>query len=137
MSTETSRTGDPLAVVQAFDAACDANDVDRVMEFFADDAVVTLLPPPPSESGVFTGKQQIRASQEQLLQHFHAVVRNRQMAGDKVTWEATISSDFFRQMGLDIVEDIVETVVQDGKIRSFTVTFTPETFSKIAALPRV
>jgi ketosteroid isomerase-like protein len=136
MATEMTRTADPLAVVQAFDAACEANDVDRVMEFFADDAVVTLLPPLPPDPGIYSGKQQIRASQEQLLQQFRAVIRNRAVAGDRVTWEATVWSDFFRRMGLASIEDTVEAVVQDGKITSFTVTIAPESARQMEAAMR-
>ena len=133
MSTETTRTNDVLAVMLAFDAACEANDVDRVMEFFADDAVVTLLPPPAPDPGIYRGKQQIRSSQEQLLQHFHAVIRNREVASDRVTWEATVWSDFFRRMGLASVEDTIEAVVHDGKITSFTVTIAPESVRQMEA----
>src|SRR5690349_18425331 len=82
MATEMTRTADPLAVVQAFDAACNANDVERALELFADDAVVTQLPPPPPpEMGVYRGKQQIRAWLEVLLQHFHVASRNHQVSG--------------------------------------------------------
>jgi hypothetical protein len=136
MSTETTRTADPLAVIQAFDAACEANDLDGVMAFFADGAIVTLLPPPPSDPGIYRGKQQIRSSQEQLLQHFHAAIRNREVTGDRVTWEATVWSDFFRRMGLANVEDTVEAVIHDGKITSFTVTIAPESVRQMEAAMR-
>ena len=79
------------------------------------------------------GKQQIRAWLEVLLQHFHVAARNHRVAGERVTWEATVSADFLRQIGLASVEDTVEAVVQDGKIRFFTVTITPESFKQIEA----
>ena len=122
MSTETTRTADPLAVVQAIDAACNANNVDRALELFADDAVVTHLPPPSPDTGVHRGKQQIRAWLEVLLQHFHVAARNHRAAGERVTWDATVSADILRRMGLASGEGSVEAVVCEGKITSFTLT---------------
>lgn len=123
MATETTRTADPLAVVQAFDAACNANDVERALELFADDAVVTQLPPPPPpEIGVYRGKQQIRAWLEGLLQHFQVAARNHQVSGERVTWEATVSADILRHMGFVSGAGTVEAVVREGTIASFALT---------------
>jgi ketosteroid isomerase-like protein len=137
MSTETTRTVDPLAVVQAFDAACNANDVERALELFADDAVVTQLPPPSPDPGVHRGKQQIRAWLEVLLQHFHVVARNHRAADERVTWDATVSADILRRMGLASGEGAVEAVVREGKITSFTLTTSPDSLGQIAALSNV
>jgi ketosteroid isomerase-like protein len=138
MSTETTRTADPLAVVQAFDAACNANDVDRALELFADDAIVTQLPPPPlPDPGVHRGKQQIRAWLEVLLQHFHVAARNHRVADERVTWDATVSADILRRMGLASGEGAVEAVVREGKITSFTLTTSPDSLGQIAALSNV
>ncbi len=137
MSTETTRTADILAVVQAFDAACNANEVDRALELFADDAVVTQLPPPSPDPGMYRGKQQIRAWLELLLQQFHVAARNYRAAGERVTWDATISADVLRRMGLASVEDTIEAVVREGKIASFTLTISPDSLSQITALSQV
>ena len=80
------------------------------------------------------GKQQIRAWLEVLLQHFHVAARNHRAADERVTWDATVSADILRRMGLASVEDTVEAVVREGKIASFTLTISPDSFSKIAAL---
>ena len=123
MATEMTRTADPLAVVHAFDAACNANDVERALELFADDGVVTQLPPPPPpEMGVYRGKQQIRAWLEGLLQHFYVASRNHQVSGERVTWDATVSADILRHMGVASGEGTVEAVVREGTIASFTLT---------------
>ena len=123
MAMERTQTGEPLVVVQAFDAACNANDVERALQLFADDAIVTQLPPPPPPGqGVYRGKPQIRAWLEVLLQHFHVAARNHQANGERVTWDATVSADILRRMGLAYGEGAVEALVHEGKIASFTLT---------------
>jgi ketosteroid isomerase-like protein len=42
---------DPVSVMKDFDAAWNAHDVEGVMAFFTDDAVVRVEPPPPDEFG--------------------------------------------------------------------------------------
>jgi ketosteroid isomerase-like protein len=57
---------DPLSVVKDYDAAWNAHDVDGVMAFFTDDAVVKVEPAPPDEfGGVYRGKEQIRTRPRQ------------------------------------------------------------------------
>jgi ketosteroid isomerase-like protein len=59
---------DPISVMNDFDAAWNAHDVEGVVAFFPDDAVVRLEPPPPDEfGGVYTGKEQIRAGHVEPL----------------------------------------------------------------------
>ena len=122
---------DPVSVIKDFDAAWNAHDVEGVLAFFADDAVVRMEPPPPDESGgVYTGKEQIRAGfVEPLMPGFHVESRDHQVAGhqegvgDRVIWASTLSGDLFGQMGADPpVEGTTEAVVQGDKIKAFTAT---------------
>ena len=69
-----------------------------------------------------------------LLQQFHVAARNELVAGERVIWDATVSADVLRRMGLASVEDTVEAVVREGKITSFTLTTSPDSLSNIAAL---
>jgi uncharacterized protein (TIGR02246 family) len=120
-----------MAVTQAFNDASNANDVERVLDLFADDAVIQQVPPaPPPGPSTWTGKQQIREWFEPQLQNLNVASRNMQLNGDTVTWNATLSGDMFRQMGVDTFDVTAETVVRGGKIVSFTVTQPPETVSK-------
>ncbi len=116
-----------------FDGAWNAHDIDAVMRLFADDAVVTLVPPPPGAPGTFRGKEEIRGFVQMLIPGFHVESRNFRVEGDKVTWFSTVSDDFFRQSGVDSADANCEAVVQEGKIKSFTPTFTPETLAKLRA----
>jgi ketosteroid isomerase-like protein len=113
-----SETHDPVAVVKAFDAASNAGDIERVMAFFADDAVLK----DPMEPKVHTGKQQIREWFEPQMQHFHVESRNHQVSGDTVAWEATLTGEAVREMGSDAIEQTAEAIVRGGKITSFALT---------------
>ena len=127
----TTGENDPMTVTQAFNDASNANDVERILDLFADDAVIQQVPPaPPPGPSTWTGKQQIREWFEPQLQNLNVVSRNMRLNGDTVTWDATLTGDMFRQMGVDTFDVTAETVVRGGKIVSFTVTQPPETVSK-------
>lgn len=125
---------DPVSIIKDFDAAWNAHDVEGVLAFFTDDAVVRMEPPPPDEfGGVYTGKEQIRAGfVEPLMPGFHVNSRDHQVAGhqegvgDRVIWTAMVSGDVFGQTGAELpVESPAEALVQGDKIRSFTATVPP------------
>jgi hypothetical protein len=134
MSMEAITPNEAVALVNALNEASNGDDVERALAFFADDAVVTTPPTPPSGQTVWTGTQQVRALlQWQLDKHFHAAARNIQVTGNTVTWDSMVALDVFRRMGLDRVELAVEAVVQDRKITSFTATLSPESQRKVEA----
>jgi hypothetical protein len=120
---------DPVSVLKDYDAAWNAHDVEGVMAFFTDDAVVRLEPAPPDEfGGVYRGKEQIRAGYvEPTMAGFHVESRDHQVVGhqegveESVTWTAMVSGDFLRQMGAEPpVEANAEAVLQGNKLKSFT-----------------
>src|ERR671920_2035346 len=77
-------TADPVSVIKDFDAACNAHDLEGVMAFFTDDAVVRMEPLSPDESGgVYTGKEQIRAGfVEPLVAGVFVLLRGPQIKGE-------------------------------------------------------
>ncbi len=122
---------DPVSVVKDYDATWNAHDVEGVLSFFTDDAVVRMEPAPPDEfGGVYTGKEQIRRGfVEPLMTGFHVDPSDHQVAGyqegvgDRVIWKARVSSDFLKQMGAEPpVEATAEAIVEGEKIKSFTGT---------------
>jgi len=121
---------DPMAVVQAFNEATNGGDLDRIVAFFTDDAVLTVHPSTPPDPGIYTGKQAIRAWFDPQMKNLHVDSRNMQMIGDSVTWDAMASGDMFRQMGIDSFDVQAVAKVRDDKISAFTITQTPETVSK-------
>ena len=74
---------EPVSVIKDYDAAWNAHDVEGVMAFFTDDAVVRLEPSPPDVfGGVYTGKERIRAGYvEPLMAGFHVEASDYQVAG--------------------------------------------------------
>ena len=122
---------DPVSIINDFDTAWNAHDVESVMAFFADDAIVKLEPSPPDESGgVYIGKEQIRSGFVQpLMAGFHVESRDHQVAGhqegvgDRVIWCSTFYADAFKEMGADPpIQGTAEAILQGEKIEFYTTT---------------
>jgi hypothetical protein len=64
------------------------------------------------------------------MQNLHVDSRNMRANGNTVTWDATVSGDLFRQMGIDSFDVVAEAIVKGGKNTSFIVHQTPEAISK-------
>lgn len=123
---------DPEAVTRAFVDAWNSQDVERVLQLFTEDAVVTT----PSLPGVpdrFEGRDQLRGMVELYIPGFQATLTGLERRGDRVGFTATVRADAVRQMGLDALDEDNEVVVQGGKVRSFSIGFTPETQAQVQA----
>ena len=114
-------TRDAQSVIQALDDACNAHDMQAVMDLFAESAVVTHTPPPDGV-GVYRGKEEIQRWFEPQLAGFHVRTWGHQTNGDTVRWSGELTSDLLNQMGQTepIVAQNIATV-RDGKIVSFIV----------------
>jgi hypothetical protein len=125
---------DPESVAGALMEALMAKDIDAAMALVADDAVVTVIPPPTGTSGVFTGKEEIRAWYEQLVAwNFRAEMSNFQVNGDKATWTTKAWADPFEPLGILPLEYHADGVFQNSKIASYTDTMTEESVAKLTA----
>jgi len=118
VTVHKSEAHDPIAVVNALDAACNLGDIESVMALFADDAILK----DPAEPKVHTGKQQIREWFVPQMGHFQVATRDHRVTGNTVTWRGTLTGDIVRQMGSEVLEEAAEAVVQGGKITSFALT---------------
>jgi ketosteroid isomerase-like protein len=125
-------THDPITLAQSFDAAWNAHDMNAVMGFFADDAIVRLAPPPP-DGGIYSGKAAIRAWAETLMPGFHVESTAHCATGDQVTWSFRVSCDSFQAMGVNPVTGRADALVRGDKIKSFTVTFDEATASRMSS----
>lgn len=119
---------DPLKVMEAYDLALNAGNVEGALALFADDAVLT------TQQGQLVGKEQIRTWLERVVaQNSRVEPVNRQVNGDKVTWQ----SNFFRKdiasLSNEPLAANAEAVVQAGKIKSFSSILTDEAQAKLAA----
>ena len=120
-----STAGDAVSIIHAFDAAWNRRDVEAIMAFFADDAVLTQVPSPPG-GGTYRGNEQIRGWVEPQLPGFHVDSRDFRASGDTVTWMSMLTGDLFRQMGFsEPIEARGEAIVREGKITSLSVTNPP------------
>jgi len=118
-------TGDPAAVIAAYETARNQRDLDLALSYFADDATLT------QRNTTFSGKADIR----KFLDGFSTrarfnTVSDRQVNGTRVTWTERASgpggeTQTRPPQGLNAAGATpngftfgVEAVVQDGKIRS-------------------
>ncbi len=83
---------DPVTVVQASDAACNADDLEAVLALFAAEAVVTQLPATP-DGGVYRGKQLVRQWFAPQLAGFHVDSQDHRVIAESVTWRAKMLAD--------------------------------------------
>jgi hypothetical protein len=128
-STSASAQGtDPASVVAAFDTALNAGNVEATLALFAEDGVVR------TQSGTYTGQAQLRALfTEQVGEHIRFDTADRHVVGDTETHTGTVSRDDWRRLGIAWLDATAEVVVQAGKIRSFTVTFSPDSVARLQA----
>ncbi|MDE3074369.1 MAG: nuclear transport factor 2 family protein [Chloroflexota bacterium] len=128
------QTADPISVIRAYDTAWNAHDVEKVLAFFTDDAIVHLEPPPPPPfAAISRGKEEIRQFVQGLMPGFHVDSTGQQLSGGRLTWRAVVASDAFKQVGLDAAVTDCEASLRDSKLSAFHVTFAPETVAKIQA----
>jgi polyhydroxybutyrate depolymerase len=127
-------TPDPASLIKELVDVLNAGNVDAAIAFFTDDATQTQQPPPSGTSGVRTGKEQIRVFYKGLLDdHFNVELSNVKVAGDKVTYTCTFSTDSYKKMGVAPLVTMEEAVFVGGKIKSQTINVSPESLAKIQA----
>jgi hypothetical protein len=128
---------DPVAFVNAFHVKWNAQDVDGVVDYFADDPVVRAVPPPPPPTpDTYRGKDDIRTFLQQHMDGtFHVDAQNQRLEGDKILWEFVVSSPVFRGMGVDPATGTVELVLDGEKIKQFQFTLDQSTLAKMGPPP--
>jgi hypothetical protein len=120
-------------VQNQIDAAWNSHDMNRILECFDDNSVITFLPPVSGLPSTARGKEEIRKLVETLLPGFHVESSNIKVHGDRVTWFSRISSDGFRTMGIDSVESNTTATIRNYKVVTFTPSFTQESLTKLQA----
>ncbi len=128
---------DPVAVLNGFNEARNAHDLERAMSFIADDAVFDYEPP-LFGAGHLAGKQEIRSFlQRQIDDNIHVEVSDLAVSGNTVRYQAAGKADSYRQRGVDVITGQGQTTVHDGKIKSLNFRASPETVRKLQATEAV
>ena len=128
---------DPMSVITAWQDAMNAGDADAALAWLADDAFITLVPPPmEGHDGVFRGKEEIRAWWEGLYAANGAsTLSNCQVADETITCILTYTDDSLQSIGVDSIDNEFVVIVRDGKIQTYTATITPESLAKFPPPP--
>ncbi len=106
---------DPVAVLEALEAAHNAKDPDGVAALYAKDGYEV------NGDGTFTGREEIRDLYARVVNIFTLDCGNYEVNGNNVTYECILIGSNFR------VGERYEAVVENGKIKSNvrTEVFTP------------
>ncbi len=119
----------PEDVAKALIAAEDSNNVDAAAALFADDAVVNL-----ADGSHLDTPEGIKGWQQALADgHFRLEPVNMAVDGNMVTWDGTISLDLFRNLGIAYMASNWKLDIEDGKVKTFDFTFTPEAVTELTA----
>ena len=121
----------PDEVSMQLATAINNKDLDGAVELFADDAVVTSVSPEP-----FTGKEQIRGWLEGMIaDNFHLEVEITSVEGNVVHEFDTMMMDSMKFYGIETLTGTSEVVVESGKIRSLSFSWSDETLADLQNAP--
>jgi hypothetical protein len=127
---------DPVSIVNAWHDALNEYDIDAALSYFADGAVITIVPPIAGGSGVYSGKEEIRSLYEGFVAaSFSCALSNCQVEGETVTCIDTYTDDGLKSMGVDFIEGEWVATVREGKIQSYTYTISEESLAKFPPAP--
>jgi ketosteroid isomerase-like protein len=130
---------DPASVIQLWAKAENAHELDQILAYFADDAMVTDSHPAPGGKSLLKGTTDLRAQFEKDIQ------QNVRLELSNFSIPEPDHVRFFSRYWADPgafppnypfpIESNVDAVVKDGKIVSLTIEDTPEWVAKLQATP--
>lgn len=131
---------DPASVAAKLNAALNAHDANAALALFTDDAVVKILPEDVLGGVIANGKEQVRVwLQGVVLDDIRVqALSSFQVLGNNVTWTESFFIYQYEDIGGGAESGVVgtaEAVVQEDKIRSFTLVFSPESVTKLRSAP--
>jgi hypothetical protein len=123
-----------LTVAQDFEAELNDHDLDRVVNCFTEDAIVTFIPsPPPTLPRQVQGKAEIRLLADRLMPGFQMASRDYALGTHQVTLDATVSTESLSSLGISSVDVTAEVAVDGGKVSAFTLTFSNDAMERLQA----
>jgi hypothetical protein len=118
---------DPQSVLQRFNDAQNAGDVDAALAMWAEDGVRTN-----TRGRKMAGKEEIRKFiQGVVAAKIRVETESAQVVGDRVTWSIRESNELYRKLGVAPVRIIVELLFQGGKIKSWLAYFPPSEIARL------
>ncbi|MEZ4727762.1 MAG: ester cyclase [Caldilineaceae bacterium] len=122
------------AVIRSIIAAINTGDIDAALTLVAEDAVITLLPPPPGTKGVFIGKDEIRGWwQSYVAGNGHTEFNDFHVFGNRAVWTAGVEDDLFTSLGIGTLTFDGVGVTQDGLLKSYTWNMSKESQTRLGA----
>ncbi|MBZ0310831.1 MAG: hypothetical protein K8I82_32530, partial [Anaerolineae bacterium] len=125
---------DPVSILRAGFGVVNAGVSDPSVSF-ADDAVVTIIPPPPGTNGVISGSE-ARAAwiQDTVNQHIHIELVMAVPTGPNTAIALVrVSLDSWREAGIESTDNVYQVVTENGKIKYLAISMTPESGARLGA----
>jgi Cu-Zn family superoxide dismutase len=135
--SSSAQPDDPVAVVQAFEAALNAGDLDAALALLASNAQV-IFQGSPGEREVLTDPAEIR----EIFEGVTITPGPRQVSGGAVRYPYSVSIlypkllesiGFFQRFDLDPQIGTIEATVQGGRITSFAILVDPQHAERTSA----
>jgi LPXTG-motif cell wall-anchored protein len=125
---------DPVQMIRDLNAKLEAGDIDGAVAYLSDDHVLALVPAAPGTTGIYEGKDVVRARYEEVyaMNPTHKVW-DCETSGNTTTCAASYEGDDTKPLGIGPLEFILELVEEDGLFTSITWTATDETLAALAA----
>ena len=125
----------PQDVVNSWQEAMNAGDMDKALSYLAEDAAVAISPAMEGD-GVYSGHAEIRGWYEPLLASKGVTtLSDCNVVGEIVTCLDTYADEGLKSMGVDFIEGDFIAVVREGKIQSYTLTIKPDSLAKFPPPP--
>ncbi len=129
-----AQASDPVSVMEAFNNA--STDPEVALQYLADDVTIRILPPPPGQSGVWKGMEEVRRYFEfvKAQNGRRELVGTWRVEGNRVSGTVMVTTRDFIAWGVEPVEHTIEAVVEDGKITAWTSIMSPAERERVGAV---
>jgi hypothetical protein len=133
-STVLAQDTDPASIMHEFSITA-VGDPDAALALLAEDVTIQIVPPPPGQSGVWSGLDEARGflqfTQQQNAQR--ELVGEWEVEGNNVRGTVMVTANQLVAWGVAPVEHVLEATVENGKITSWSSMMTPAEQERVAA----
>lgn len=132
--TAQEQARDPEGAIRAIFGALNAGDVELATSNVAGDAVLVLLPPAIAapDPNVIQGKEAIGEWWTMLVADNGGFdISDVKVDGNKVTWKAAMTGDFFTNLGLEPLQAEGMGIVENGLLKSYIWNVSSESMARL------